>query len=119
MRRVKPVLIVLGVAAMVVVIGIAAIGFLFQYTGNNTTSYYGRIDNDLVEEIVPHGGMNYRYHMPVYREDGSQEYLDLDTSRVLKDGAYIHIETAPLRGVLRWEELQHEELPDAVRVRYP
>ena len=70
MKRAKQVLLILGVAAAVLILGIAVLAYLFQYTGSNTTSYYGRIDNDLVEEITPHGGMNYRYHMPVYLEDG-------------------------------------------------
>ena len=119
MKRAKPVLLILGAAAAVVVIGVGVLGFLFQYTGNNTTDYYGCIDNELVEKITPHGGMNYRYRLPVYLEDGSREDLDLDTSRVLKDGAYIRIVVAPLRGVLRWEELQYEELPAAVQAKYP
>lgn len=118
MKKAKPVLLILGAAAAVVVIGVGALGFLFQYTESNTTDYYGRIDNDLVEKITPHGGMNYRYHLPVYLEDGSREDLDLDTSRILKDGAYIHIETAPLRGVLRWEEMQYDELPTPVQAHY-
>ena len=50
--------------------------------------------------------MNYRYTLQVYAEDGTASTLELDTSRILKDGAYILIRTAPLRGVLSWEELQ-------------
>lgn len=119
MKRAKPVLLILGVAAAVLILGIAGLAYLFQYTGDNTTSYYGRIDNNLVEEITPHGGMNYRYHMPVYLEDGSRENLDLDTSRILKDEAYIRIEVAPLRGVISWAELQYEELPVPVQAHYP
>ena len=119
MKRAKPVLLILGAAAAVVVIGIGVLGFLFQYTGNNTTDYYGCIDNDLVEKITPHGGMNYRYRLPVYLEDGSREDLDLDTARVLKDEAYIRIEVAPLRGVISWAELQYEELPVPVQAHYP
>ena len=119
MKKAKPVLLILGVAAALLMLGIAALAYLFQYTGNNAVSYYGRIDNDLVEEITPHGGMNYRYHMPVYLEDGSREDLDLDTSRILKDEAYICIEVAPLRGVISWAELQYEELPIPVQAHYP
>lgn len=119
MKKAKSVLLILGAVVAVAALGVAILAFLFHYTGNNTTNYYGRIDNGLVAEIEPHGGMNYRYHMPVYLEDGSREDLDLDTSRVLKEGAYILIEVAPLRGVLRWEELQYEQLPAAVQAKYP
>jgi len=72
----------------------------------------------MVQEITPHGGMNYRYTLQVYAEDGTASTLDLDTSRILKDGAYILIRTAPLRGVLSWEELQYDQLPSPVQAKY-
>ena len=119
MKRAKPVLMIFGAAALVLVVGIAVLGFLFQSTEANATSYYSRIDNTLVQEITPHGGMNYRYTLQVYTEDGAASTMDLDTSRILRDGAYILIRSAPLRGVLSWAEMQYEELPSPVQARYP
>ena len=118
MKTAKHLVVILGAAALIAVVGIAAVGIIFKSTSENTTSYFSRIDNEQVEAITPHGGMNYRYSLQVYSEDGKPSSLDLDTSRILKDGAFIRIETAPIRGVIRWEELQYGELPSAVQSFY-
>lgn len=118
MKNSKTLGIVLGAAALLVLAGIAAMGIFYQSTSANAASYYGRINNEQVEEITPHGGMNYRYHLLVYDDSGKAHDLDLDTSRILKDSAFILIKTAPLRGVLSWEELQYEQLPEVVQTKY-
>ncbi len=118
MKKSKPILVVFGAAVLIIVLGIAILAILFRTTEANASNCYSRIDNNLVQEITPHGGMNYRYTLQVYAEDGSASSLDLDTSRILKDGAYILIRTAPLRGVLSWEEMQYDELPAAVQAKY-
>ena len=119
MKKTKPILIILGAAVLIIVLGIAILAILFRTTEANASNVYSRIDNTLVQEITPHGGMNYRYTLQVYAEDGTPSSLELDTSRILKDGAYILIRTAPLRGVLSWEEMQYDELPAAVQAKYP
>lgn len=118
MKKVKPVFMIVGAAALVLVLGVSILAVLFRTTEDSADSVYSRIDNDLVREITPHGGMNYRYTLTVYQEDGSSSPLELDTARILKDGAYILIRTAPLRGVLSWEELQYDELPLPVQAKY-
>lgn len=118
MKKAKPFFMIFGAAALVLVLGIAVLAILFRTTEANASSVYSRIDNDLVQEITPHGGMNYRYTLQVYTEDGRASTLELDTSRILKDGAYILIRTAPLRGVLSWEELQYDQLPTPVQAKY-
>ena len=118
MKKAQPVFTIIAAAVIVLALGIAILAILFRSTEANATNCYSRIDNDLVSEISPHGGMNYRYSLQVYSEDGSVSSLDLDTSRILKDGAYIMITTAPLRGVLSWEEKQYDELPPAVQAKY-
>ena len=119
MKKAKPIFTIIGIIAVVLAVGIMILAVLFRSTEASATNYYSRIDNTLIQEITPHGGMNYRYSLQVYAEDGSPSSLDLDTSRILKDGAYIMITTAPLRGVLSWEEKQYDELPPAVQARYP
>ena len=119
MKKGKLLLAVIGGAALFLVVAAGTMGMLFQATGENAVSWDGRIDNDLVEPITPHGGMNYRYTLQVYSQEGVGKELALDTSRVLKDGAYILIKTAPMRGVIGWEELRYDQLPPAVQARYP
>ncbi|MBD5160476.1 MAG: YxeA family protein [Oscillibacter sp.] len=118
MKKSKILFTAAGAAALVLVLAIAALGIIFQSTEANATVCYGRIDNTLVQEITPHGGMNYRYSLTVYDENGAASSLELDTSRILKDGAYIAITTAPLRGVLSWEELSYDQLPAPVQKHY-
>lgn len=118
MKKGKILLTVIGGTALFLVVAIGAMGMLFQSTSENAVSWYSRIDNTLVEPITPHGGMNYRYRLTAYGADGGEKPLELDTSRVLKDGAFIRIEVAPIRGVIRWEEMQYGQLPAAVQGRY-
>lgn len=119
MKGTKALLAVAGVVALIVVAGMAAMGLIYQGTGANAVRYYSRIDNEKAAPITPHGGMNYRYTLQVYSQEGVGRELALDTSRVLKDGAYILIKTAPMRGVIGWEELRYDQLPPAVQARYP
>ena len=118
MNKPKLLLTVIGVPVLVIVLGISIIGIVFQSTEANASNCYSQIDNTCVQEITPHGGMNYRYTLTVYSEDGAASSLELDTSRILKDGAYICIRTAPLRGVLSWEEVTFDQLPSPVQKRY-
>ena len=113
-------IVLITVSAVVIAIGTAIFSFgkIYETTSENTTSYYSRIDNDSVSEITPHGGMNYQYSLYVYDESGQGKTMTLDTSRILKDDAFIRIETAPLRGVVSWAEMLYEELPAAVQEKY-
>ena len=105
---------VLGLLAALFVL----VGAVYQRTTESAAAYYARIDNSSVTEIPPSGGMSYRYVLPAYREDGHRTEMTFDTSRILKEGAYIRLESAPLRGVIGWEEVQYEDLPPAVRAQY-
>ena len=118
-KKLRTVLMIAGALALTLAAGIAAMGIIYQTTSENYESCYSRIDNSCVEDVTPHGGMNYRYTLQVYSQEGVGKELELDTSRVLKDGAYILIKTAPLRGVIGWEELTYEQLPTAVQKHYP
>ena len=39
--------------------------------------------------------------------------LGFDTSRELREGAYLKLETLALRGVVSWEEVQQKDIPAA------
>lgn len=118
MKKMKVLLICIGAAAL----GLGAIAFgigtIYETTSNHTTYYYGQIDNGSVSGITPHGGMNYQYALHVYKENGEGTDMTLDTSRILRDGAFIRIEVAPMRGVIGWAEMLLDELPEAVRGKY-
>ena len=89
---------------------IALIG-LFYLTFFTGTTYYTQIDNACVVEITPRGGMNYRYELPAYDEQGRARLLSFETARLLREEAYLQVEVAPIRGVTEWQEVQLEDMP--------
>ena len=118
MKKGKTVLLVTGALALILVAGICSMGLLFQSTTDNAENLYSQIDNEKIAPITPHGGLNYRYTLQAYTESGAGKNLDLDTSRELRDGAYVLVRVAPLRGVISWEEVSFDELPASVRIHY-
>lgn len=109
----KTVLIGIGVV-VVIILGIS-IAF---FSGVGSSNYYTQIDNEKVSEIDPHGAMNYSYTLISYDESGKEKELTFETSKVLTDSAYLCLNVAPIRGVVTWNEVQYEELPDAVKNVY-
>ena len=94
-----------------VIIVIAMIG-LFYLTFFTENTYYTRVDNTCLTNITPRGGMYYRYELPAFNEKGQERTVSFETSRVLRDDAYLRLDVAPIRGVVSWEEVQPEEIPE-------
>lgn len=44
--------------------------------------------------------------------------LSFKTSRELREGAYLKLEVMPVRGVIGWEEVQYDGLPETVKSIY-
>lgn len=109
----KNVLIGVGIAVLVVLY----VGFAI-FVGTGGTDYYTKIDNAKVKEIAPHGEMNYSYTLISCNENGTKRDVSFETSKILKDGAYLRLEVAPIRGVVNWEEVEYTELPSAVQTVY-
>ena len=95
-----------------VIIIIAMLG-LFYLTFYTESTYYTQIDNTRIVDITPRGGMYYRYELTAWDEKGSERPLTFETSRILRDGAYLRVEVAPLRGVTDWTEIQPDDVPAA------
>ena len=41
-----------------------------------------------------------------------------NTSKELRDGAFIRLEVVPIRGVITWAEIQYEDMPSIVQDNY-
>lgn len=119
MRSAKKLLVALAILLCVLGVLAAAVGILFEGTNQAAEDWYVQIDNSLVTEITPHGGMNYRYTLTAYDNSGKSQTMNFDTSRVLRDGAYIRLAVAPIRGIISWEEVEEDQLPVAVRAQLP
>ena len=62
----------LGAAVLVVSVLFVSLGILYRTTTDSAESWYIQIDNDLVTEITPHGGMHYRYPVTPHDEGGGR-----------------------------------------------
>lgn len=106
------------------VLAAASAGGLFL-SKTGTTYRYTQIDNTKIEKIESRGGVidlkggvDYQYALPSYDEDGEKKEISFGTSRELREGAFIRLTVAALRGVTKWEEVQYDELPLSVQDKY-
>ncbi len=108
MKRLLQALLALAVVA------VAGAAVLF-WSGIGTQTLYTQIDNTCCVEIAPDAGMTHEYTLPAADAEGSAEQITFRTERVLREGAYLKLTVAPLRGVTAWEEVQPDTLPQAAR----
>ena len=106
----------LGIALVAVVGLIAAAGWAFYGESGHV---YVKVDNAHVTAIEPRAGMEYEDRLDGVAADGAQAEIAFQTSRELRDGAYLDLETKPLRGVVSWEEIGYDALPAAARDKLP
>lgn len=113
----KKILIVLAVVLVLV----AGASFLYLCNGDHSTVYYTMVDNNRVKEqtAASSGAGSYEYHLDTYDADGNMKSLSFKTSRELREGAYLKLEVMPVRGVISWEEVKYENLPEAIKSVYP
>ena len=119
MKKGKTVLLVTGALALILVAGICSMGLLFQSTTDNAENLYSQIDNEKIAPITPHGGMNYRYTLQAYTESGAGKNLDLDTSRELRDGAYVLVRVAPRQRADPLQKIKQDPPSLAVQAEPP
>ena len=105
---------VIGIVAAILVV--LCMGLAFLATKNE--DYYTQIDNRWVQEIAPHGAMNYKYTLAAYDENGNEKDVVFETSRVLTDQAFLCLKVNFIRGVVTWVEVEYEELPTEVQQYY-
>ena len=55
--------------------------------------------------------MSLLYRLPAYDEQGNGREVSFGTERQLREGAYLKLEIEPIRGVVGWEEVSFDELP--------
>ena len=106
----------LGIA-LVTIVGLIALGGWALY--GESGHVFVKVDNARVAAIEPHAGMDHEYRLDGVAADGAQSEITFQTSRELRDGAYLDLETKPLRGVIGWEEVARDNLPAAVQDKLP
>ena len=106
--------IVVGIIAAILVV--VCMGGAFLATQND--DYYTQIDNRWVQEIAPHGAMNYKYTLAAYDKNGNEKDVVFETSRILTDDAFLCLKVNFIRGVVTWAAVKYEELPAKVQQYY-
>lgn len=114
---------VLGGICVVVLAGVCI--FCALLSGAGGRYYYTQIDNSKLDLMEPDGGvidfsggMDLTYTLPSYDETGREKAITFGTTRELREGAFLQLKTAPIRGVVAWKEVQYEEMSEAVRRQY-
>ena len=79
--------------------------------------YYTQIDNSKIQEIDSDDEMKYEYTLPAFGEDGGEKEVTFKTVRHLREGAYLKLSFRPVRGVIKWEEVEQEQLPEEAETK--
>ncbi len=82
-----------------------------------SSDYYTQIDNTKVEKISKHN-MNYEYTLISYNKNGKSKEITFQTTRELREDAYLKLKVMMTRGVVNWEEVQFGEMPETVQEQY-
>lgn len=103
------------VIAIVIMCGVGAWwGFGRVFT--EFDEWYAQVDGDRLSEAEENAnGFDYHYDLPAANASGEAEEIGFDTSRELREGAYLKLETLALRGVVKWEEVSWDEIPEAAQ----
>lgn len=105
--------IFIAVVAIAVIGGIAW-GLHLVTDTNTATTWYTQIDNERIVE-KEHANNEYEYTLDAYDVNGAHQEVTFGTERTLRDDAYLKLEVMPMRGVISWEEVQLEDIPEAAR----
>ncbi len=91
---------------------------LVSYFFIQSQIFYTQVDNTKIEKLDDRHDMEYEYSLVMYDSNGRKKEISFQTSRVLREGAYLRIQFYPLTGVHAWEEVSFEELPSKVQTHY-
>lgn len=82
-----------------------------------SSDYYTQIDNTKVEKISKHN-MNYEYTLTSYNKNGKSKEITFQTTRELREDAYLKLKVMMTRSVVNWEEVQFDEMTESVQEQY-
>lgn len=97
--------------AIVLIVGAGTALYALCDTDNATT-WYVQVDN---EHATARDHNEFGYQLEAYNEGGEHRSISFGTERLLRDQAFLKLSVMPLRGVVAWEEVQLEDIPQATR----
>ncbi|MDE5604343.1 MAG: YxeA family protein [Eubacterium sp.] len=99
------------IGAMLILGGVL---FGLYHMENYDKFYYTKVDNSAVSELPAADDMDYEYKLDSYDEKGKKKSLKFETSKKLRQDAYLMLEVR-LTGVHKWEEVEFKDLPSEVQ----
>ena len=120
----KNLMIIIIVAISIITILFLGAWFLFN---GKDTYYYTQIDQTQMTEnekagqggvIDFTGGMRYLYTLTCYDDKGGEKEFTFGANRELRNEAYLKLTVRPVQGVVAWEEVQYNDMPDLVKEKY-
>lgn len=103
-----------------------AVCFFYIVFGKGGECCYTQVDSACMEEREGErngvldftGGMKYLYTQTAYKSNGDSCTVTFGANKVLKEGAFLKLTVAPIRGVTEWEEVKIEDLPEEVKDKF-
>lgn len=102
-------LLLLGIPILALVAALG-LGYRFVVDTDSAAQWYVQVDNARVQ---PHqqDADEYEYSLEAFDVDGGGHEVSFKTERMLRDKAFLKLETMPIRGVISWEEVQPADIP--------
>ena len=60
----------------------------------------------------------YQSSLTSYNKNGKSKEITFQTTRELREDAYLKLKVMMTRGVVNWEEVQFDEMPESVQEQY-
>lgn len=112
---------ILGIVVLIVLIVFAFVHLflnpkrLIPEDPEGKTVYYTQINNN---EVKKNNDDRYEYSLPSYNKKGKEKKLSFTASKKLREEAYLKLYETRFRGITYWQEVQYEELPEAIKKIY-
>lgn len=98
------------IGAVIAIVVLVAVGFGARLVIDPSTAQalYTQVDNG----SVARDGIEYEYTLPAYDEGGGVHETTFKASKELREDAYLKLDVMPIRGVVNWEEVRIEDIPE-------
>lgn len=104
--------VILSLLGIVLFVAVCAFIYYMAFYDNN--DYYAMINNS--KYVIKDG--EYKYTLEFYDDNGESRDISFNTTRELKENAYIKVNYMRLRGVTSWEEVKLEDMPVKTRKKF-
>lgn len=109
---------IISIVLTLLVLGALA-GAFWLTNSDNASIWYAQVNDAVAQEKSDGDEELWEYTLNAYNDGGASRQLTFTAGKRLRDGAYLKLAYLPVREVISWEEVQPDQLPQAVRERLP